>query len=147
MKRYFWRNLSSKLVRGDWIQRSVGGQGPNMTIFFEFWWYLFAPNSRQSAGIALKTSPIESYEFSASKLCPDFFFQLQKIYFFRDQKYFSIFFFDQKYFSVKSKILLEKYRDFQNDLQIFGIFKNSDNFKLTVCQAPGLSENVSTGFE
>ena len=47
---------------------SVGGQGPKMTGFLKFWRHIFAPNSRQSAGIALKTSPIESSQFSTSKL-------------------------------------------------------------------------------
>ena len=72
-------------------QRSASGQGPKMTGFLKFWWHIFAPNSRQSAGIALKTSPIESSQFSISKLCPNFFFNS-----------------DKKYFSSWSKMLFEK---------------------------------------
>ena len=64
-------------------ERSVGGQEPKMPGFLKFWRHVFASTSRQSAGIALKTSPIESYQFSASKLCTNFFSNSnQKICFF-----------------------------------------------------------------
>ena len=128
---------------------SVGGQGPGIPGFLKFWRHVFTPNSRQSAGIALKTSPIESYQFSASKLCPDFFFNSDKKYFFSGSKIFFDFFFGQKYFSAKipqiEKICPKK-------IEIFKIlsksqnFENFDNFKLKEREAPGLSENVSTGF-
>ena len=53
------------------------------------------PTSRQSARIALKTSPIESLQFSTSKLYPNFFLNSEKKYLFFgikkkiDQKYVS----------------------------------------------------------
>ena len=50
--------------------------------------HIFASTSRQSAGIALKTSPIESYQFSASKLCTNFFPTPTKNYFFSRSKIF-----------------------------------------------------------
>ena len=61
----------------------IGGKAPKMTGFSKFWGHIFAPSSQQSAGIALKTSPIESYQFSTSKLCTNFFSNSnQKIFFF-----------------------------------------------------------------
>ena len=49
----------------------------------KFWGHIIAPSSQQSARIALKTSPIESYQFSASKLCTNLFSNSnQKIFFF-----------------------------------------------------------------
>ena len=78
-------------------------------LILKFWGHIFAPSSQQSAGIALKTSPIESYQFSTSKLCTNFFsnsstkiifFGLKKIYrFFSSKNIFSR-------FSRKSKNLV-----------------------------------------
>ena len=64
------------------LQACVGGKSTEMAGFLEFWQHIFAPTSRQSAGIALKTSPIESYQFSASKLCTNFFSNSNKKKFF-----------------------------------------------------------------
>ena len=76
----------------------LAGSARKWPDFWSFWWHIFAPNSQQSAGIALKTSPIESYQFSTSKLCTNFFsnsntkiifFGLKKNrFFFRAKKYF-----------------------------------------------------------
>ena len=117
-----------------------------MVGFLKCWQYIFAPNSRQRAGIALKTSPIESYQFSASKLCPDFFFNSEEKYIFFGVKNIFQKKIGQKYFSVKIQNFTRKKSKFSKFCQNLGIFENFDNFKLRERQAPGLSENVSTGF-
>ena len=55
------------------FQLLIGGKAPKMIGISKFSGHIFAPSSQQSAGIALKTSPIESYQFSTSKLCTNFF--------------------------------------------------------------------------
>ena len=62
-------------------------QAENPGEFWEDWWHVLAPTSLQSARIALKTSLIESYEFSTSKLCTNFFSNSnEKIFFFGIKK-------------------------------------------------------------
>ena len=80
------------------------------------------PTSRQSAGIALKTLPIESLQFSTSKLCPNFFLNSEKIHFFGIKNKWNIF-----VFFFKSKISFEKKtfsENFEKFRKIFFHFRN-----------------------
>ena len=87
-----------------------------MTGIWKYWWHILAPTSLQSARIAQKTSLIESYQFSTSKLCTKFFSNSNQKIFFFGIKNISQKKIGQKYFSWKSRKIQSENFDFFSDI-------------------------------